>query len=858
MSTQTTTYTTPGESTYTAPSTLLGGAVTVTVDGSEGDPGPPQDYFQDSVGRGGQVSATVLVSPGDVLDCYVGDYGSNGYHPGGGGYAGSYSTGSHGGGSSAVVISGTVLLEGGGGGGSSGNQGGNGGISPQSGAAAAGPGNGDYGGDGGGGGHQGAGGAGLTGTSAAGGVAPGGGGVSGGTQYGAGAGAGGLSYAASSGVSNVVFTDGANASTGSVQIVATVADPPLVPTLTSPTNGAYLDAAAAGLTFQWTYNPGTDSGAQSGYALRISTDGGAYQYWNATSAALQASEVWNSSAAAQAVIPAGVLADGHSYTWSVATEESHYGLQGPFASDAQFNATAMPTVTVNAPAGSASSATPTVAWSDTLGSGDTQTSFRVVVYTKAVTGQSGFAPGSTTPTADSGVISTAATTWAVSAPLAQGDWVVYVQVTETGGVASAWTSSAFTVAYDPPAEPTLPADAALSSQGVPQVTLTVVAHDNLLSADDASFEGSIGTWTPGAGCTLAQSTAEALDGSHSLAVTASSSGGPFTLAPSSTGGYGVTGGITKTAIVSLRAAATGRQWTVGIEWKDAGGTVLSTSTGTAVTDTTTGWTEATVTAVAPSNAAKADLVLTGTAVADSEVHYVDCAGLYTASTAPAWSRGGLVGIEQATIQRSLDGGSTWTTVRGTPLAVPANTEQVTVVDSEAPFDTAVEYQATISAQVTTPVAGTITSPAATAEVTTPAAQWALTDPLDPTTVLLLHRLGQIATMTTTLQAPISFSTDQEEQIGVFYGFGNPDPIVQHGTLQDPTFTLSALLEGRTEYDTFQALRARQRTLQLRSDMGDSWYVALGPSVSLSLIRAADRVTNPLWILSVPCTVTAAP
>lgn len=698
MSTQTTTITAPGSTTYTAPATLLNGAVVATVYGA------PGGIFSGGVlAKSGRVAGTVTVAPSGALTCVVGDvitFGtSHGQHIGGGGSTGSIGVGAHGGGSSAVLAGATVLLEAGGGGGQgyNGATGGTGGLHPTGGnASSAGT---TKGGGGGGGGHQGVGSAGGTAGTGAGGAAPGGGGQTGGTP-GGGGGAGGTSFAAASGVSSVSYADGVGSGAASITVVATVADPPLAPTLTAPAPGAYLDSNAAGVPFTWTYQPAVDSGTQTGYALRVLISG-SYQYWNATSVAFQGSIVWNTTTNHFVAVPAGLLPDGVSYNWSVATQESHYSLQGPFASDSVFTASAMPTVAVTAPAGSIATATPTVTWTEVLGGGLTQTSFRVVVYTLAVTLAGGFSPGVTTPTVDSGVVSSAALSWAVPTALAQGNWVVYVQVVETGAVASNWSSSAFAIAYSGPAAPTLTATAGNDpATGAPTVTLLAQGND--------------------------------------------------------TGGSG------------------------------------------------------------------------------------------------------FVGISLMSITSSDDGGTTWTPVRNaTNVPVPAVGQQVTVVDYEARFGIPRLYSAVVSANITTPTVATVVSSPGTATAVDSSPNFWLSDPNDPTAALALHRLGSVGVMST-LNSPISFQLTSTESLGVFYAFGRPNAIVQRGTIQAPTFTLNFLLEGAAEAGMFQSLVNRQATLLVRSDMGDAWYVVLGPDVPASTLRAVDRIVNPYTVVSVMCTVVDRP
>ena len=900
MSTQTTTYTTGGTYTYTASALLLGGSVAVSASGSAG-----QTLGSVKGGDGETVVATLPIAASGTLTVYVGDTSGtsgHGYHLGGAGAASNQSYGNqggHGGASSGVL----GLLEAGGGGGAGGlgqypNGGVGGAAALVAGAGAAGSGyspldagHGGGGANNGTGGTGGAYGVGLSshgtagsnasgGTGGSGGAADtgsgtgcggggggggghaGGGGGGGGSDTGGGGGGGGGSSAYGSYGSH----GGVWASTpGQVQIVATVCDPPLASVLLSPAAGSSLDANAVGVVFDWTYKPGANSGTQQAYALRVSQDGAAYQYWNATSGALQSSAVWNSYTGSTATIPAGVLADGHTYTWSVATQENYYGLpvstgSAVYASDYAFIATAQPTVTITAPTGTVASAAPIVSWTETLGGGDSQISYRVVVYTAAVAASPGFSPGVTTPTVDSGVVASAATLWTVSSALSQGSWVVYVQIVETGPVASAWASSAFTVGFDSPATPLLYLAPSVGAGGAPVVTATIIGQDNLLQTDDASFETSIGTWVQGANTTASQSSTYALDGTWSMKLLATGTG-TVSAATSPSTTYPVQANATYAFMASFFAGSTGRSMSVIVQWFTSGGSLISTSTAS-VTDSSGGWTQASALATAPATAAYAVMEVTSAvSVAGSEAHYVDEVGLFyiTTGTIPAWSRGGIIGLQEATLLRSIDGGVTFTAVRGaTNIAVPATTEEVVVVDYEMPFGASVTYEAVISATVALPVAGTVTSAPATAATVTLASQWALMDPLNPTTnILLLHRLGTTDGPSTTLTSPVSFAQLINEQQGVFYGWGNPDAIVQHGTLEAPTFNFYGLLEGYAERNMLLALQALQATLQLRSDMGDSWYITMG-AVSLAVLRETNRINNPLFTVSFPCTVTSAP
>jgi hypothetical protein len=219
---------------------------------------------------------------------------------------------------------------------------------------------------------------------------------------------------------------------------------PLAPHLLFPLEALCYDIAA-GVTFSAIYNS-TDSANQNAFALRVSVSGGSYGYWNGTDFS-SASVVWNAVATPDTgmffvSVPAGVLANGHVYNWSFASQESGANLKGVFATDSTFTSQAAPTVTVTAPTGSIALIEPTVTWSETLAPSASQTFYRVVVESGAY----GVIPFSGTSVWDSGVVPSAALSAVVGGDLANGvTYRVFVVITETGGQASAWGYNTFTV-----------------------------------------------------------------------------------------------------------------------------------------------------------------------------------------------------------------------------------------------------------------------------------------------------------------------------------------------------------------------------------------------------------------------------
>lgn len=307
--------------------------------------------------------------------------------------------------------------------------------------------------------------------------------------------------------------------------------PPSAPTITAPANASYMDMSGE-VTEAWAYNPTTGDGSQSDVALEQKSSGAsAWSYWNPGTAAWQSTVDWFPYTTGSYTFPAGAFSNGNVYNLSVATEEATYGLQSVFATPVSVTAQAVPTVTVSGPTGIVATSAPTITLAMAPAAGAQITAYRVVVYSAAQVSAPGFTPGGTPNLYDSGTISTSANPTSVGVEVPSGDIpnnttvTAYAQVTETGGELSGWASGSFTVSLDAPATPTVSAVATTDpTTGLPEIAVTVEGHDNLLSANDASFEGGVGTWTAGPNTTIEQSSAEAADGSYSLLLTATAAG----------------------------------------------------------------------------------------------------------------------------------------------------------------------------------------------------------------------------------------------------------------------------------------------------------------------------------------------
>lgn len=597
--------------------------------------------------------------------------------------------------------------------------------------------------------------------------------------------------------------------------------PPNVPTLTTPATSSYAELAGTP-TFAWTYNPSDAAGGQTAYAFRRKIAGSSsYSYWNAGTASWQSSIVWNASSAQSLTFPSASWVDGNTYNWSVATQDD--GGQGGFASDFTVVAQAAPLVSVTSPTGVVTTTDPAVVWSATFPSGAGQTSYQVRTFTAAQYMAAGFNPMSSPATDDSGVTVGAAVSYQVGATLVPGtSYRSYANIIETGGESNGFNAyTAYTVTLDLPPLPTLTAIATTDpTTGAPMIQLQVQCALNLLSSVDGSFETGVGTWV-GTNCALAQSSAQSLDGSFSLRLTASSAA----TMSAATAAYAVQPSTAYTAVASVIAGSAARTCTVTINWYNASSALISSSVGTGVADNTSTWTEVSAGATSPANAAFATVQVTVTSPANGEVHYVDEAGLWLGGS-PVWSAGGFMATAAVLLLRS-DG----LYVRGAspahPAAVPAGSQLVVVNDYEVtplqPYTYAALLQAT-GAQgfVQTPYTSAVGASVSTT-------LWWELDPTNPASAVAAQ--------------PTVWNPQITEQSTAHLVMGQPTSNVVSDVMGG--------LDGSAEFQVFsaqtylglQAILTSQKTIFVSDPFGLSYYVRFGPQPGADASTGGSKVLD---------------
>lgn len=154
--------------------------------------------------------------------------------------------------------------------------------------------------------------------------------------------------------------------------------------------------------------------------------------------------------------------------------------------------------------------------------------------------------------------------------------------------------------------------------------------------------------------------------------------------------FAVTATRDYSAIAYIRAATTGRSVAVGIRYLNSAGTEISTTYGTAVSDTNSAWVEASASVAAPVLATHAQVFVKVTSAGSGEVHYVDAVAFH-AGDEPVYSRGGFSNFK-FDVERSDDSGTTYEVIRNSPIS--SDTTQVAEVnDYEVPLDQTVRYRA---------------------------------------------------------------------------------------------------------------------------------------------------------------------
>lgn len=274
--------------------------------------------------------------------------------------------------------------------------------------------------------------------------------------------------------------------------------------------------------------------------------------------------------------------------------------------------------------------------------------------------------------------------------------------------------------------------------------------------------------------------------------------------------YGLVIGQTYTASVYVWNDATHPVPSINI-------TIPFVVTGTS-TSTTGSWVRLSVTWVATATSVF-PVVQGAGGVASPMIFWADALQVEAGSTATtfsvatgAWTPGGYTGMT-ALIERSDDGGTTWTSVYGAPFTLDATTETYQILDYEASRGSVSVggtplYRAKAIAMNTAnglTISSDYTTPATVATVND--GQWWLKSLVNPALNMSKVRVKE----------NVPYQTPEE--LGIFYPLGQKTAVVVHGDLHGENGSLQVITRGPTERSALDLLVARQDTLFLQDQQG---------------------------------------
>lgn len=312
------------------------------------------------------------------------------------------------------------------------------------------------------------------------------------------------------------------------------------------------------------------------------------------------------------------------------------------------------------------STSPDVTWQfNANNDADPETAYRVKVFSSQQYTTWGFNPETSQAVWDSGDLVGNTTRVTVGTSLTNGQtYAAWVRVAADFRGQKWWStwanSNATTMLLTPLPTPTMIGKVSDTAPPFIRNRIDVQANWNLLSAQDATFDSTgTGSWAVfGGGATLARVTTPVVQGTGAMSITKTASASDTEVLTGSTAAtaYRVKAGQQYTALASFRAAATPRSCNVGISWYDRTMTGLGLTYGTAVTNTTTGYTQASATVTAPAGAVFASTWVKVQAQATSEVQYVDKVHCGTNVVIGSGTTVGTSGTSQPLVAAKYDSG----------------------------------------------------------------------------------------------------------------------------------------------------------------------------------------------------------
>lgn len=312
----------------------------------------------------------------------------------------------------------------------------------------------------------------------------------------------------------------------------------------------------------------------------------------------------------------------------------------------QINYRVRPTITVSAPTGTVNTPSPTISWTYRQSDGDPQTFAEYKIFTAVAQAADSF-NANRTPAVFYGTVNGPTNSVVLPSSLNNDTYYVYVRGTSSFGAQSKWIGRQFTVAGPAPGTPGV--DVPGGNPGDSQVQVVANAYagvaaltmrdtSNMLSVQTADAETVTDASEWGTtNCTIGRSVSASYPGSVASWKLTASSAATMSV---TTGFVEVVDTLTITARAQFFAASTLRSCRVDLNFYDDNFNLISTTTGTAVNDSTTSWVEiVSAAATTPPLCTKVTATFSVISPANAEVHYLDHAGIMYGTNTP-WSDGG--------------------------------------------------------------------------------------------------------------------------------------------------------------------------------------------------------------------------
>lgn len=212
----------------------------------------------------------------------------------------------------------------------------------------------------------------------------------------------------------------------------------------------------------------------------------------------------------------------------------------------------------------------------------------------------------------------------------------------------------------------------------------------------------------------------------------------------------------------------------------------------------------------------------------------------------------LVAPQLIVVERSIDGGVTWQSVRSAYLVGLTDPGQFgTFYDYETPRGAAVLWRAKVQITEITDVLTSPYSSSASGTLANDGNAW-LKSPSDPTKNIAVTLVKD------------SLSSKSEEDMAVFAPLGRPDPLIHGGTVRLEEFDgVEIFCANDAAWNALETLRARKEPLLLQTCYGDAsalneqFWVRLGPSRQVSRLTMSTAV-GQLRRVKIPARQVATP